>query len=378
MRVIMLSCNTGEGHNSAAKAIQEALELKDVECELTDVLACLSPSFSKFICNWHVRIYKYGPKLFDVGYRATEKIDAEHEEKAGIYELFSLGAKKLRKLLEQGNYDAIICTHVFSGMMMTEVRKQWGKDIPCYFVSTDYTCYPYVSRCVLDGYFMASPGLELDYVDCEVPKDKLLPYGIPVRQAFYTSTNKAAAREKLNLPAGGLLLLVMCGSMGCGPIEKLTQEMVEKLPKGAGMVTICGRNEKLKEHLSEIQDPRLHVVGFTKDVQTYMDAADLLITKPGGLSSTEAANKHLPMVFLNTVGGCESHNFDFFLTHGYAVGSTEIDEVLEQTRILLNNPNQLIRIRRNLEEDFNVNGSAEIARHIIETVCSREKITGIM
>ena len=70
MRIVMLSCNTGEGHNSTAKAIQEVLKSRQIECEIVDVLACLSPRFSKFVCNWHARLYKYAPKLWDVGYRA--------------------------------------------------------------------------------------------------------------------------------------------------------------------------------------------------------------------------------------------------------------------------------------------------------------------
>ena len=137
MRVLLLSCNTGEGHNSTAKAIMSVLEERGVECHVEDVLACLSPKFSKFICNWHTRLYKYAPKLSDVGYRAVERNGGDPEETSPIYELLALGARKLWDILVEGDYDAVICVHVFSALMMTEVRRNFVSKEPCYFVATD-------------------------------------------------------------------------------------------------------------------------------------------------------------------------------------------------------------------------------------------------
>ena len=135
MRILFLSCNTGEGHNSTAKAIMEVLEAQGASCEIRDVLAWLSPRFSKFICSWHARIYRYAPRLFDASYRAMEKRGAGAD--TSIYDILSLGAEKLWELLLEEQYDAVVCVHVFSGMMMTEVRRTWGVKIPCFFVATD-------------------------------------------------------------------------------------------------------------------------------------------------------------------------------------------------------------------------------------------------
>lgn len=366
MRVAMLSCNTGEGHNSTANAVREVLEQRGVECEMLDVLACLSEKFSKFVCNWHTRIYRYGPKLFDVGYRAAETSESEPNETTPIYELLSLGAKKLKVWLEEGHFDVILCVHVFSGMMMTEVRRNWDIRTPSFFVATDYTCSPYAGRSDMDGYFIPSADLAYEFIDAGIPARKLIPTGIPVRQAFYHRSDRTQARRKLHLPENGLMLVMMCGSMGCGPMEDIAQAMVHQLPRDAFIVAICGRNEKLAERLSELADRRLFVVGYTKEVPDYMDAADLILTKPGGLSSTEAANKHLPMVFINAVGGCESRNFNFYLSHGYAIGSSDADEVLDQAVMLLKIPAQLERMRRTLEADFTRNTAELIADHLME------------
>ncbi len=367
----MLSCNTGEGHNSTANAIREVLEQQDVECEMIDVLgSCISPKFSKFICNSHTRLYKYAPKLWDVGYRVSDRRQLEREQDQEdnkmLSELLSSSAKKLEKMIVEGNFDVVLCVHAFSGMMMTVVRKNGMAHIPCYFVATDYTCSPLVDQCDADGYFIPAADLKNEFVADGLPRDKLIPSGIPVRQAFYQRVECGVARETLGLPKEGLVVLMMCGSMGCGPLRKIAKELAERLPAGATVVAVCGRNEKLYEDLVEENIPGLRVLGYCKEVPLYMDASDMIVTKPGGLSSTEAATKYLPMVFINAVGGCEGRNFNYFLTHGYALGSDESREVADLVVNLANCDDQLARMRQTLRSNFTVNSAQLIALHLIE------------
>ena len=375
MRIVMLSCNTGEGHNSTAKAIQDVLQARGVECEIVDVLACLSPGFSKFVCNWHARLYKYAPKLWDVSYRAFEMKELRSDESAMLAELLSFGKKKLKAILDDGNYDAIVCVHVFSGMMMTELRESYGITIPCFFVATDYTCYPYVDCCKADGYFIPSPALVGEFEDVGISRDALIPWGIPVRQEFYVRSDKTLSRLRLKLPETGQVVLLMCGSMGCGPMKKLARELTERLSSDTTLVAICGKNKNLYNSLSEINAPNLRVLGYTDQVGTYMDAADVIVTKPGGLSATEAANKKLPMVLINAIGGCESRNFDFFLNRGYALGSKRANKVLELTVMLANDLAQRDRIRSALEKDFSNNSALSIADTLIVAILKRRGAT---
>ena len=374
MRILLLSANTGEGHNSTSKAIMEVLEPQGITCDLRDTLAYLSPRFSKFVCNWHVRLYKYAPKLFDVSYGALERSGSDPSESTPVYELLSFGANKLWQTLMAGNYDAVICVHPFAGMMMTEVRRVWGLNIPCFFVATDYTCSPTVEQCDLDGYFIPAAELAGEFLRAGLVENRLIPTGIPVRQAFYEAPAPAEARSRLCLPAQGCVVLLMCGSMGCGPIRKIARELSEQLPQDAVVVAVCGNNEKLYESLLDLQSARLRVLGFTKDIPGYMDAADIIVTKPGGLSSTEAANKHLPTVLINAVGGCESRNFEFFLARGYAVGSDEAEDVVAQTIQLVSDEALRSRMRRELEKHFTVNSARKIADHVLaEAAAYREQ-----
>lgn len=360
MRILLLSANTGEGHNSTAKAVMGVLESRGIECTMADTLAFLSPGFSKFICDWHVRLYRHGRKLFDLGYRFAENT-SNPDEFNPIYELLALGAAKMRDWILEGDYDAILCSHAFAGVMVTEVRRKWGLAIPSYFVSTDYTCHPTVEQCDLDGYFISAAGQIGEFIVAGIPEEKLIVSGIPVRQDFYRKGDKMAARKELALPDNATVVLLMCGSMGCGPIPTLTENLMERMPQDAFVIAVCGSNESLYHQVSEIRSNRLRVLGFTDQISTYMDAADMIITKPGGLSSTEAANKGLPMVFVNFVGGCESRNFNFFLEKGYAVGSAAVKEAAQIAAELAADSAKRQSIIQALEENFTVNSGVMIA-----------------
>lgn len=366
MRILMLSANTGEGHNATARAMTQSLEKSGVDCTIVDTLEYLSPALSKFICSWHVRLYKYAPKLWDKGYRALEKNIGDGEEFTPIYEILAAGAGKLHTVLESGGFDAVVCVHVFAGMMMTEVRRQYETTIPTFFVATDYTCSPYVDHCEMDYYVIPAGQLVQEFAGAGIPEQKLLPLGIPVRPEFYGSHDRAAARRELELPESGRVVLLMCGSMGCGPITQIAGDLAKGLTGDDLVVAFCGRNEKVLEELSGIQDKRLRVLGFTDQVEKYMDAADMMVTKPGGLSTTEAANKHLPMVFIDAVGGCEYRNFDFFVDRGYALGSREPEEVLRIALRLASDGDSLQKMKATLASAFTRNGTREICAEIVK------------
>lgn len=365
MRIMMLSANTGEGHNSSAKAIMEVLQARGVECELVDCLAFLSPSFSRFICDWHVRIYQHTPRVFDKGYRLMENT-ANPDSFSPICELLSLGAGKLYAHLTRQQYDVVVCVHPFAGVMITEVKKSWELSIPTMLVATDYTCSPTVEQCDVDAFCVPHPAVREEFFQAGIRADKQFLCGIPVRQVFYEPAQRAKARAELGLPQEATVVLVMCGSMGLGPIQSIAIKTLEQMPEDGVMVAVCARNEKLREEMNDVDDNRLRVLGFIDNFPRYLAAADLLLTKPGGLSSTEAANMHIPMVFINMVGGCESRNFDLFLKNGYAVGSDDPEETVRIAIRMVWDQASRARIREKLEQDFASNTVAQIADKIME------------
>ena len=164
-----------------------------------------------------------------------------------------------------------------------------------------------------------------------IPEEKLLPLGIPVRPAFARPASKEDVRRHLGLPENAPLFLVMSGSMGFGKVHLLTHELVSRLENGEQAVIICGNNKKRMRslRLQFHKNPNVHIIGFTRHVAEYMAAADVLFTKPGGLSSTEAAVRRVPLVHTDPIPGCETKNRAFFVSHGMSVTGAHQKELAE-------------------------------------------------
>lgn len=344
MRVLILSCNTGEGHNSSGKAVQEAFQRRNIPCDMEDAFRFISSRISRFISFAFVRIYRYVPGLFRFGYRYSEENPGVFEEASRAYKMITAGAERLYHFIKDEGYDTIICPHVFSGLMVTEIIRRYHIPLRTYFIATDYTCSPSCAESALDAYFIPDESLKADFVRCGIPEEKLVVTGIPVREAFFHTEDAAAAKRAIGLKKDCRHLLVMCGSMGCGPIRKLVKLIAQSLPEDCHVSVICGTNQRLRKKLERdhMHQPRIHAYGFVQDIPAMMDSADLYLTKPGGISTTEAGCKNLPMVFVNAVAGCETYNLQFFTEKGAAVTADTPEELAALTVSLLKDRNALL------------------------------------
>ena len=362
MHVLILSANTGGGHNSAAKAIGEALNKYGAEFDMADALGFVSGAASEVLSKGHNNLYRYLPGLFGVGYRF-----AENHSPRMMYEGLALGAKKLAAFIKEGRFDAVVCTHVFGAMMVTEGCRKYDLTLPQYFVPTDYTCYPGTGIIDVQAIFMPAEGLRQAYLDGGVREELLVvANGIPISPAFCNPPDKAEARRNLGLPESGPIVLLCCGSMGCGHIHRVAADFVEKLPKEATLVVVCGHNARSYRLLQEQALERTVVVGFTHRMVEYMAAADVCVTKPGGLSTTELLSMKLPMVLLLAVPGCESRNLDFFESQNLAVRADGWDGAVDKTVWLLNNPDELEVLRARIRETDFSQGAETIARVVVK------------
>ena len=369
MRLLILSCNTGEGHNSAARALKGCFEAQNISCEIRDALAFWSPEKSKIISKGHVFIYRKMPKLFGVSYRFEENHPPKKGDESLIYDLVIKGCDSLYEYLSENKYDAVICTHVFSAMMITELKKRRRYSVKSYFVATDYTCSPGVNQTALDAYFIPHKKLTEEFCENGIPEAKLVPSGIPVRTDFYKKTDPKEAKDLLSLPRNKKVVLLMCGSMGCGPIKTLAEYLPQQIPSDSLLVVICGNNRRLYKSLTKSPLPdNMRVLGFTSRMPLYMDAADLILTKPGGLSTTEAAVKALPMLFIDAVPGCETRNIEFFLKNGFADMRDSVLGLCDAVCELLENEEKLKKMSKNLKSEFSGCAVQSISEYIIKDI----------
>lgn len=355
MKLLILTCNTGQGHNSTAGSISEKFTNSGYECTATDSLAFLSKKMSQFISSWHTRIYRHVPALFDQGYEYAEKHPSVFADESMAYNFFGHGVNKLNRYIEEGGYNSILCVHPFSAIMLTETLRRYPKNIKTGFVATDYTCSPSVADSRMDLYFIPHASLRGEFISCGVPEEKLVASGIPVKKIFFEHGNKAAAKKALGIDADAPHILMMCGSMGCGPIEELALQLSNILPREAILTVVCGTNERLKKKLEKAEKGNMRVLGYTDKIPQLMDSADLYLTKPGGLSVTEAAAKRLPMFFVDAVSGCEAYNKSFFISRGMAAAPDSSDRLAQECVSLLLDRKRLTAQSQAMEKEFSVN-----------------------
>lgn len=341
MKVLILSCNTGEGHNSCAAALEEECRHENIPCDTEDALRFISPEVSRFISNWHVRIYRHAPGLFRVGYRAAEEHPEQFHESSTLYRYLTQGAETLGGFIAGSGYDTVICTHPFAALMVSEVVKTRLPHLKTCLIATDYTCSPSVKDSALDRYFIPAASLSGDFLGGGITPDRLRACGIPVRRMFRSGVRKEDAKRAFGIPVDHRHLVMMCGSMGCGPIMSIARRIARALPADQDLTIVCGTNKQLFGRLSRrfCGVNNVHIRSYVKDMALLMDSADLYLTKPGGISVTEAASMRLPMVFIDEVSGCEEYNKDFFLRTGGAVtGQTPREIARTSLKLLSNEP----------------------------------------
>lgn len=366
IKLLILSGNTGGGHNSAANAVKDIFENNGISSDIRDSLAFWGELQSDIISGGHVFIYKNTPKLFGVGYRFAENHPAKDKSTSFLYKTFSKGAKKLYDLMLEEKYSAIVCTHVFSGILATEVKRKYIPGLKIYFVATDYTCAPGTPELDATKYFIPHRLLLKEYAFLNLEEEKLVPSGIPVRSRFYKKVDERVAKDELNLPANKRIALLMCGSMGCGPIKELASRITTLMPEDTHLVVICGSNKALQRELYECLDKsKATIIGFTDRMDLYMDTATVAITKPGGLSSTEALVKNLPLVLIDAVPGCETRNMEFLTQNGFAETGDSVADLTTKVLSYLTNQDKCDAMRLRLSEEFSKNSAEVIYKHIV-------------
>ena len=160
---------------------------------------------------------------------------------------------------------------------------------------------------------------------------------------FHSGVRKEDAKRSFGIPVDHRHLVMMCGSMGCGPIMSIARRIGRSLSDDQDLTIVCGTNQRLYNRLSRhfCSVKNVHILGYVKDMALLMDSADLYLTKPGGISVTEAASMRLPMVFIDAVAGCEEYNKDFFLRAGGAATGKTPREIARVSLKLLGDENTL-------------------------------------
>lgn len=342
-KILIFSTSTGEGHNQAAKSISKTFEANGYEVIINDFLV----SNSKLLTKAFVGGYEISASIFQKTYGFLYKLTDSFLSNKALTVICFLLRKKMFKYINTVNPDVILLTHPFAVNIMGTLKRK-GLQIPVISIVTDFKAHSTYIDKNIDAYITASNFTKEDLSKRGISKEKIFPFGIPVKDEFLQHNSIIHAtkdNEYFNI-------LLMSGSMGLKNISYVLKELLNNSHK-LRITVVCGNNHKLKEDLLKeykhiIKDKKLHILGFSRDIDSLMDYSDLIISKPGGLTVTESINKKLPILIPFAIPGQETQNIEFLTSEGYALYIDNLLELNLAVDSLIDNPKKLQDMRDRL------------------------------
>ena len=365
MKVLILSCNTGQGHNAAGKAVLEELERRGIPCEMRDMLAMKNQKNSARASRIYVDVTTKAPKIFGGIYQAGAFLSSA-SLRSPVYWANALCAKSLGEYIRENEFDCVVAPHLFPAEALTYLRRHEEISIRCCAVATDYASIPFWEETRMDAYFIPHEDLRQEFAGKGIPEEKLLATGIPVSARFQGKRDVQGAREALGCAGADHVFTVMSGSMGFGNLESTVRTLLEKGTERTRIFVLTGHNRKLGDRLREIfgAEERVTAMEFTDHPEVYMDACDVLVTKPGGLTSTEAAVREVPLVHSSPIPGCETANVRFFQSRGMSVEAEDEKEAAELAWMLAGSPEKQTEMMLAQRTEIHKDAAARICNWI--------------
>lgn len=351
MDTLILSCGTGGGHNAAARAIKEELQHRGHNVTMFNPYKLHSGNLSARIDKTYIAIAQRAPRLFGMIY-ALGSLYRRLPFRSPVYFLNRRMADTMQSYLKAHPVDVVIMTHLFPAEILTAMR-DLGLPIPkTMFIATDYTCIPFTEECVCDAYIIPSEKLKNEFETRGIPSEQIHPFGIPVSKSFCSDISKEEAKKALGLDIDKQYFLVSGGSIGGSKLNTALNILFELIKDtNIRLIVICGSNKPLQAKLEKRYGSEAIIIEYTDEMPLYLRACDLYFTKPGGLSTTEAAVAEEPLILLPPIPGCETKNLRFFTQNGLAIATNlSPDELKEKIACLQSDKKCKKMLQRQAEE----------------------------
>ena len=353
-KILIFYASFGGGHLSAAKSIEKYLlkNYKDIDVELIDCMKYVNKAFEKISTTAYKEMAKKMPWAWGKIYSSSQKGPLAHiSSKAN-----SFMAIKLLKLLREKNPDIVISTHPFGSQMCSYLKRKKKVNFKIATIMTDFKSHDQwlVGADYTDYFFVSNTNMQKELKDKNIDENKVIVTGIPVREEFLIPHNNEQTLNDLEFSNEKKVVLFFGGGeFGLG--KEMTLNVLECILsrcKNAQVIAISGKNEVMKlkfENLvkkySREQDVR--IFEFTDKVAEYMSIANLVVTKPGGLTSSESLVSHLPMVLINPIPGQEEENAEFLESKKVAKWIKKDDDINFILNILVNDNTILNNMKEN-------------------------------
>ena len=373
MKVMILSVTAGFGHHATAKAVGDMLKSQGADVCTLDVYEYINRIVKSTIDKGYLFSSKHTKELYRLVYALAENHGSSYfTTPISILNIVNaLGASKFARIITDFNPDVLVCTHVFAAQLINEIKKRGLLSTRTIGIITDYTIHPYWENVPYIDYIVtASELLHHRSLKRGITADRLLHFGIPIHPKFSKAISREAACKELGIDANRPTILMMGGSMGYSNHKKIIQSLLT-IGMDFQMLVVCGNNKKQYKNLIETLDEyngkaSIYPYGFVTNVEVMMSASDCIITKPGGLTVSEALAKNLPMILVNPIPGHEERNVEFLLNNGISLYVTKTFPVDEAVYHLFNSPARLESIRKTMNEVAHPNATKQLCDFIMQ------------
>jgi len=359
-RFLLMHITTSSGHHRASSAIERTLRRVDPQARIISIDAFQYTSrFVRWaITRSYLSLIRHQPDVWEYLYDNPSVHRRVHLLRALLHRYHAV---KLARLLEAVRPDTIVCTQAYPCGVVADFKKHHHLRVPLVGVLTDYAPHLYWFHDTVDAYVVPSEQVKQRFVTCGVDPSRVKVLGIPIDLRFLEPTDGEAAAQRFGLTAKQPIILIMGGGAGFGRLREVVANL-DRIHHPCQLVVLAGTNRPLLCWL-QAQHFRHRVVplGYTDRVAELMGVATLLISKPGGLTTSEALAKQVPLVIVNPIPGQEAYNARFLLSHGAAVQAGAPETVRQTVSDLLDNPEQLVQLRRRCAELAHPNAALDIA-----------------
>jgi len=370
MKILLLHASAGAGHKRAADALATAIRECGAEPIVRDILDFTAPLFRKTYAEGYLDIVRTIPELWGYMYARTDR-PSQRPWKKTVRSFFNpLNTVSFTRFFKQLQPDAAVCTPFMPLEILSSRIRKMDSAVPLYGVVTDFAVHALWICSDVARYYVATEEARRQLIRRGQPADRVKVTGIPVDPVFSRREPQGSVRRRRGLKPNLPVLLLIGGGFGVGPTVQLLRSFLRPTVP-CQILMVAGKNEAMKREAEEAARTLpipVKVYGFVDNVHELMDAADLVISKPGGLTSSEALAKGKPLVIIDPIPGQEQRNCEYLLEAGAAVRLFEIDDAPDKVQALLGNPLRMKRMARQARLIGKPHAALDIARDVMASL----------
>lgn len=368
-KILLLSVSAGAGHMRAAEAIRAAAGAAPGGIEAThlDVMDYVPYAFRKMYTEFYLKLVNKAPALWGYLYQASNDARPDSTMQQLRRGLERLNTRALMQAIEDAQPDAIVCTHFLPAEILARAIRKRGFTTPVWVQVTDFDLHRMWVHENMAGYFAGNEEVAYRMRRCGIAPERIHVTGIPIMPAFGQALDRATCAREFGLDPATTTFLLMGGGAGLGSLETVAERLLS-LEGTFQLIVLAGKNAKALAALKVLEarfPGRLLAQGFTSQVERLMACADLVVTKPGGLTSSECLAMGLPMIVNSPIPGQEERNADYLLEQGVALKAVDGPTLEYRIAQLLAHPGQLAAMSARARALGRANAARDALDHVL-------------